>query len=102
MSELWDFIIYVCIPTSAYNAILLCFRQIYRLEPTEFGKNEMYRLIYHWFSSIFFIFLPVVILAIFNFFLIQAVRHSRDLRKTMTDQHQNSSVRHIQVGGDQL
>ncbi|XP_035706948.1 FMRFamide receptor isoform X3 [Folsomia candida] len=70
---------------------------IYRLEPTEFGKNEMYRLIYHWFSSIFFIFLPVVILAIFNFFLIQAVRHSRDLRKTMTDQHQNSSVRHIQA-----
>lgn len=70
--------------------------QLYTLEITDFGMNETYRLIYHWFTTIFFVLLPVVILAIFNFFLIQAVRNSRIARKDMTNQ-QMSSVRQLQV-----
>lgn len=51
---------------------------------------------YHWFTTIFVVFLPVVILAIFNFFLIQAVRRSRIARKGMTNQ-QMSSARQLQI-----
>ncbi|ODM93653.1 FMRFamide receptor, partial [Orchesella cincta] len=69
---------------------------IYTLESTEFGNNETYRMFYHWFTTIFFVMLPVVTLAIFNFFLIQAVRKSRIARKDMTNQ-QMSSVRQLQT-----
>lgn len=69
---------------------------MYTLEITEFGSHETYRLIYHWFTTIFVVFLPVVILAIFNFFLIQAVRKSRIARKGMTNQ-QMSTVRQLQI-----
>lgn len=53
-------------------------------------------MVYHWFTTIFVVFLPVVILAIFNFFLIQAVRRSRIARKGMTNQ-QMSSARQVQI-----
>ncbi|ODM93655.1 FMRFamide receptor, partial [Orchesella cincta] len=68
---------------------------IYTLESTAFGENTTYRLVYHWFTTVFFVLLPVVILAIFNFFLIHAVRKSRKVRKVMTNQM--SSVRQVQI-----
>ncbi|CAL8123658.1 unnamed protein product [Orchesella dallaii] len=75
--------------TNAWN------ETIYTLESTEFGDNTTYRLVYHWFTTVFFVLLPVVILAIFNFFLIHAVRKSRNVRKVMTNQM--SSVRQVQI-----
>ncbi|ODM88614.1 FMRFamide receptor, partial [Orchesella cincta] len=49
----------------------------------QFGKREAFRLFYHWFTTISFVLLPLVILGILNFFLIRAVRASRRERMLM-------------------
>ncbi|ODM86968.1 FMRFamide receptor [Orchesella cincta] len=56
---------------------------LYSLESTEFGSNNAYRLFYHWFTTITFVLLPLVILGILNFFLIRAVRSSSRERMLM-------------------
>ncbi|ODM95020.1 FMRFamide receptor [Orchesella cincta] len=58
----------------------------YILEITEFGKSETYRLFYHWFTTIVFVILPLVILSILNFFLIKTVRISRLQRMVMINE----------------
>ncbi|CAL8137204.1 unnamed protein product [Orchesella dallaii] len=58
----------------------------YFLESTEFGKSEMYRLLYHWFTTIFFVVLPLITLGILNVFLITAVRTSTIERMRMANE----------------
>ena len=71
--------------------------QVYSLEYSDFGKNDTYTKFFYWFSSISFVLLPVVILGILNFILIQAVRKSRTIRKTMTQNQKTSSARQMQT-----
>ncbi|CAL8121262.1 unnamed protein product [Orchesella dallaii] len=54
---------------------------IYTLERTPFGNDETYRMVYHWFTTIFFVLLPMLILGVLNFFLIQAVRKCQAVRR---------------------
>lgn len=54
-------------------------------EPTNLGKNETYRSVFYWFSSIFFGLLPLVLIATFNCFLVTAVYKSQKQRKLMTN-----------------
>ncbi|CAL4059756.1 unnamed protein product, partial [Meganyctiphanes norvegica] len=44
------------------------------LSLTQLGLDNTYRLLYYWFTAVTFILLPLMLLATFNFFLIQAVR----------------------------
>ncbi|ODM94193.1 FMRFamide receptor, partial [Orchesella cincta] len=76
-----------------------CQLQKHSLERTEFGKNETFRFLYHWFTTIFFVALPLLILAILNSFLIRDVRRSQIARNaTVVDSREGSiSARQIQV-----
>ncbi|ODM93048.1 FMRFamide receptor [Orchesella cincta] len=65
----------------------------YSLESTEFGNSEAYRLFYHWFTTVSFVFLPLVILGILNFFLITAVRTSRRERMMMMSENLTSILK---------
>ncbi|KAL1139915.1 hypothetical protein AAG570_006892 [Ranatra chinensis] len=51
---------------------------------TNLGKNEFYRNFFYWFSAMLFVFVPLVILAILNSFLISAVQQSKTHRTNLT------------------
>lgn len=53
-------------------------------ELTHLGLNKTYRKVFYWFSSVSFAFLPLIIIATINCFLVNAVRKSRKERKKMT------------------
>lgn len=53
-------------------------------EWSNLGKNETYRSIYYWLSSLLFTFIPLLLLAVFNTFLIRSVHISRKQRSDMT------------------
>lgn len=57
---------------------------IIRTEPTTLGTNATYRTIFYWFSSVSFAFLPLILIATINCFLVNAVRKSQKERKKMT------------------
>lgn len=64
-----------------------CCQKIYRIdtEATNLGKNETYTTIFYWFSAIFFALLPLVLIATFNCFLVNALYKSQNRRKRMTN-----------------
>lgn len=59
-------------------------KYIIKTEPTQLGRNATYRTIFYWFSSVTFAFLPLILIATFNCFLVNAVRKSQQERKRMT------------------
>lgn len=48
------------------------------------GDNDVYKRVYYWFNAFAFTLLPLLLLAVFNCFLINAVRQSRKARRSMT------------------
>ncbi|XP_054157468.1 FMRFamide receptor-like [Oppia nitens] len=52
--------------------------------PSALGSNEIYKLVYYWLTVVLFIFIPFLLLTIFNTFLIRSVHLSRRQRRTMT------------------
>ncbi|ODM93801.1 FMRFamide receptor [Orchesella cincta] len=66
---------------------------IYTLEITDFGNSVTYRVFYHWFTTIVFVVMPLVVLGIRNFFLIRAVRKSRLARMHMMNEAISSVLR---------
>jgi Serpentine type 7TM GPCR chemoreceptor Srw len=60
---------------------------------SDLGNDETYQSVYYWFTSIIFVLLPLALLIIFNSFLIQSVRQSQNLRRTMTRQTSESEDR---------
>ena len=53
------------------------------IDYSDFGADLTYQTIYYWFTSIVFVLLPLSLLIIFNSFLIQSVRQSQALRRSM-------------------
>ncbi|GFS30109.1 FMRFamide receptor [Trichonephila inaurata madagascariensis] len=64
---------------------------ILALDHSEMGKNYLYRTIYYWLTVVFFIFVPFILLAIFNSFLIRSVHLSKVQRSSMTRETNDNS-----------
>lgn len=75
------------------NENVTCCKKIYRIdtEATNLGKNETYTTIFYWFSAIFFALLPLVLIATFNCFLVNALYKSQNRRKRMTNSQVNNN-----------
>lgn len=69
-------------------------RECVLLGSSEFGDNYVYRTVYYWFTATAFMIVPLLLLAVFNCFLINAVRQSRKARRTMTQGEPNSVSQH--------
>ncbi|XP_013793704.1 FMRFamide receptor-like [Limulus polyphemus] len=56
------------------------------VQPTfsEFGMNVLYKNIYYWLCVFLFVFIPLVLLTIFNSFLVRSIHASSAQRHTMT------------------
>lgn len=54
------------------------------LKESDLGRNALYKTIYYRFTSITFSFIPLILLAVFNSFLIRSVHVSRRQRSKMT------------------
>ncbi|XP_066990671.1 thyrotropin-releasing hormone receptor-like [Macrobrachium rosenbergii] len=50
------------------------------------GSHTTYKKVFYWFTAVIFILLPLVLLAVFNSFLIHVVKQSRAQRRKMTNQ----------------
>ncbi|XP_045139070.1 FMRFamide receptor-like isoform X2 [Portunus trituberculatus] len=67
------------------------------------GSNTTYKKVFYWFTAVMFILLPLVLLAVFNSFLIHIVKQSRATRRTMTntaserDSHSQSQENKITI-----
>ncbi|KAG8183902.1 hypothetical protein JTE90_002470 [Oedothorax gibbosus] len=57
---------------------------ILTLTHSEMGSNNLYKTIYYWMTVVLFTFIPFILLAIFNSFLIRSVHLSKVQRSTMT------------------
>jgi len=55
-----------------------------REESSSLGMNDLYKTIYSWMTSTLFVFVPLLLLAIFNSFLIRSVHISKKARCDMT------------------
>lgn len=55
-----------------------------RADISDLGLNPYYVSIYYWIVSILFVIIPIILLAVFNAFLIKSVHSSKSQRKTMT------------------
>lgn len=55
-----------------------------RLDSSDLGNNPVYVTVYYWIISVLFVFIPLLLLTIFNAFLIKSVHSSKSRRKTMT------------------
>ncbi|UYV62359.1 hypothetical protein LAZ67_2000262 [Cordylochernes scorpioides] len=63
----------------------VCFKNgIFRPIMTQMGKSDLYRSVYYWTTALLFTLIPLILLVIFNSFLIQSVRYSSTLRRTLT------------------
>jgi len=51
---------------------------------TKMALNDTYRTVFYWFTTITFVFVPLILLGIFNSFLIHVVRKSQQQRCRMT------------------
>lgn len=60
------------------NSILVC------VNSTKMALNETYRTVFYWFTTITFVFVPLILLGIFNSFLIHVVHKSQQQRCRMT------------------
>ncbi|XP_068229096.1 FMRFamide receptor-like [Palaemon carinicauda] len=49
------------------------------------GSHTTYKKVFYWFTAVIFILLPLVLLAVFNSFLIHVVKQSLATRRTMTN-----------------
>ncbi|XP_064100980.1 uncharacterized protein LOC135211626 [Macrobrachium nipponense] len=54
------------------------------LDYSALGRDPTYRHFYYWFTAVTFILLPLCLLVVFNGFLMQAVRRSKQQRRRMT------------------
>lgn len=54
------------------------------LAHSDMGSNDLYKTIYYWLTVVIFIFIPFILLAIFNSFLIRSVHLSKVQRSSMT------------------
>ncbi|KAJ8949980.1 hypothetical protein NQ318_002389, partial [Aromia moschata] len=61
------------------------------VEPTKLGQNEVYKSFINWYSAVVFVLLPLVLIATFNCFLINAVYRSQRMRRTMTNSQESIS-----------
>ncbi|EEB13953.1 class A rhodopsin-like G-protein coupled receptor GPRnna13, putative [Pediculus humanus corporis] len=59
--------------------------------PSELGVDINYTTTFYWFWSITFVFLPLLLLGIFNSFLIVTVHRSRNNRRKMTQTKHNNN-----------
>ncbi|RWS31476.1 FMRFamide receptor-like protein [Leptotrombidium deliense] len=53
-------------------------------DASEFGRNQLYKIVFSWVYSILFVFIPLLLLAVFNSFLIRSVHLSKKQRSVMT------------------
>lgn len=83
----------------SFNMTTCCLKNItIDTELTNLGNNFTYSTFMAWYSAVFFCFLPLVVIATFNCFLIRAVYYSQKTRRAMT----NSQVIFIFVTRHQL
>lgn len=61
------------------------------LDHSDMGNDYLYKTIYYWLTVVFFIFIPFILLAIFNSFLIRSVHLSKVRRSSMTRGENDSS-----------
>jgi nociceptin receptor len=54
------------------------------VDNSELGLNVIYKRIYYWLTVVLFTLMPLIILAVFNIFLIRSVRASTIKRETLT------------------
>lgn len=59
---------------------------------TKMALNNTYRTVFYWFTTITFVFVPLILLGIFNSFLIHVVRKSQQQRCRMTQVEQSDSI----------
>ncbi|XP_076334895.1 FMRFamide receptor-like [Tachypleus tridentatus] len=66
------------------------------VQPTfsEFGMNVLYKNIYYWLCVFVFVFIPLILLTIFNSFLVRSVHASSIKRNTMTRRRNNRDSTH--------
>lgn len=58
--------------------------QIFSVTFTKLSNNRTYRTVFYWFTTVTFVFVPLILLGIFNSFLIHAVHKSQQQRCRMT------------------
>ena len=58
---------------------------------SDFGHNLLYKNVYYYSTAVLFVFLPLLILSVFNIFLIRSVRVSAVRRRTMTANYSQQS-----------
>lgn len=58
----------------------------FKKSSTELGRNDIYKKAYNWFGIITFICVPLLVLTVLNWFLINAVNQSRRNRTRLTCQ----------------
>lgn len=63
---------------------------------TELGRNDIYKKAYNWFCITTFICVPLLVLAVLNWFLINAVNQSRRNRTRLTCQVSAMCIRLLQ------
>lgn len=63
----------------------------FRKSSTELGRNDIYKKAYNWFCIVTFICVPLLVLAVLNWFLINAVNQSRRNRTRLTCQVRTGS-----------
>jgi hypothetical protein len=56
----------------------------YSVTVTKMYHNKTYQTVFYWFTTVTFVFLPLILLGIFNSFLIHAVHKSQQQRCRMT------------------
>lgn len=66
--------------------------QIFSLNFTKMSHNKTYRTVFYWFTTVTFVFIPLILLGIFNSFLIHAVHKSQQQRCRMTQVEQSDSI----------
>ena len=64
---------------------------------SEFGRNDNYKTIYYWLTSALFVFIPLILLAVFNSFLIKSVHVSGRARSVMTQSKSQATQNAINV-----
>lgn len=59
----------------------------YECVQSEFGKRESYKFGYYWWYIIIFTFVPLILLSVFNMFLIKSVWNANSRRKLLSQSH---------------
>lgn len=55
-----------------------------RLEPTKLGESKIYQTGFYWFTTVTFVFIPFLIIATLNFFLLRSLREARTIRSSLS------------------